>query len=191
MGEGISFMFSLNVISHVILLWFALTVLFWVIIAPKEKKVLTNEFTSNINDNLPAAFDNANQQSKGVLKTAMKPTLPAFELMGEQYDKPDKATDTYNKMLLAVALLVGGLFLTILITALVVGKTIAHYPDLGKRYTWIVVEQLVLLAFIGVVEGVFFFLVASKYVPTKPSLIVTQVITDLKGSFDSTVTPLI
>lgn len=184
MAESLNFVFSLNLISHVVLLWFALTILFWIIIAPKEKKVLTNEFTSNINDSLPAALDNANKQSGGVLKTVMQPTLPAFELMGGQYDKPDKATETYNKMLLAVALLVGGVFLTILITALIVGKTVAHYPYIGKHYTWVVVEQLVLLAFIGAVEGVFFFLVASKYIPTKPSLIVTQVIGDLKLAFD-------
>lgn len=183
MAEGLNFVFSLNLISHVILLWFALTILFWIIIAPKEKKVLTNEFTSNINKTLPVSLENANKQSGGILKTVMQPTLPAFQLMGEQYGEADKATETYNKMLLAVAILVGGVFLTILITALIVGKTVANYPDLGKHYLWVVIEQLVLLAFIGVVEGVFFFLVASKYVPTKPSLIVTQVIKDLKNSF--------
>lgn len=184
MPEGLNFIFFLNLWSHVAILWIALTALFWLLISKKESKVLTSEFTDNISNNLAPALENANQQSGGALKTALQPTLPAFELMSEQYSEPDKATETFNNMLLVVASLVGLFFVTVIVVALVVAKTVANYPDLWKHYRWVMFEQVILLAFIGSVEATFFLKVASKFVPTKPSLIVTRVIDDLKVAFD-------
>lgn len=181
---GLNFIFFLNLISHVCVIFIALTVLGWMVIFPKEKSVLTREFTGNIGNNLTPALEEANRESTGELKKILTPTLSVFELMSKQYTEPDESITTYNNMLLAIASLVAGVFVTIVVTALVVGKTVANYPSLGQSYKWVVIEQIVLMSVVGVVEAVFFLKVASKYVPTKPSLIVTRVIEDLKLAFE-------
>jgi hypothetical protein len=182
--SGLNFIFFLNLWSHIAVLWILLTAVFWLLISKKESEVLTNEFTSNISNNLTPALQNADQQSGGALKTVLKPTLPAFQLMSEQYKGRDKQTETFNNMLLVISSLVGTILVVVVITALLVAKTVAKYPDLWKSYRYVILEQVVLMIFIGIVEATFFLQVASKFVPTKPSLIVNRVIDDLKIAFD-------
>jgi hypothetical protein len=153
------------------------------LISKKESDVLTNEFTDQITNNLTPALKEANESSAGALKLSMQPLLPALQLIEKQYDIPDKATETYNSMLLTTAILVAVALLSVLITALVVAKKIGNYPDLKRHYLFTLFENVILFIFVGAVEAAFFIKVSAKYVPIKPDVIITRLIDDIKKSF--------
>ena len=183
MSGGVDFIFFLNVVSHVLILWTALTVLFWLVIGKKESKVLTDEFVGQIEGNLVPALNTADETSGGALKESLLPTREVFVFMSEQYTGSDPATDTFNTMLLGQAVLIGVVVLAIVATSLGIGKRLCGYEGLGRKYGFVVLENLFLFVFIGAVEYVFFQQVASRYVPVKPDVIVTRVIEDVKKAF--------
>ena len=58
----------------------------------------------------------------------------------------------------------------------------ANVP-IGKDYLFILLENLVLLIFVGAVEFTMFQLVEIKYEPIKPSTMINNLIDDLKKVF--------
>lgn len=179
------YIFFTNLWSHVTILFLALTLLFWFVISRTERSAMTKEFKNQIDSNLPAALQSANISSGGSLKVALEPTLPALELMSQQIenDTLEDNVDSYNNMLLYIALLIFVIFLSIIASSLITTKLMGNVKNLGKKYAFVIFENVVVFLFIGAIEFTFFQQVASKFVPVKPSFLVNRLIEDLKNTF--------
>tara|TARA_Y100000389_G_scaffold140161_1_gene137965 strand:- start:687 stop:1223 length:537 start_codon:yes stop_codon:yes gene_type:complete len=160
-----------DIFIHVTILILVLSVAFWALVAPVEKKAFDDQIQDQIKQSTSIAF-------KGMHQDAVK-SLSQVDLsvLSKYYDRPDESTSLWNSWLkrsnvLIAVVLVVTLILVWAILSFSCGKCI----PLGR----LLVENFVLFACIGVVEALFFIKVASKFVPVAPSYMVQQLFSDLK-----------
>ena len=139
----------INVTLHVFLLFVFLSILFWTVISPTETKFLTSELNKSIND-----IDYQEEVPKEV-----KDYLLAI------YDTKNITQNKNNSMLLLLNVTIIVLLLIILVT-----QIIFHHLRGGTvEYGEIILENIIILAFVGIIEFLFFRNIASHYIPVKPS----------------------
>lgn len=176
------FELGINAILHMLILFTALTFLFLFIVSKTETKALQGEFDNALTTNLNKALTAANLDSDGKLKVALSVATPSLKVLIKTIEGPSEATEVYNDGLFRGAYLVIGIFFSILLTMLLVMAYAANTPVM-KVFLYILLSNVVLFAVVGIVEYNFFKLVATKYIPVKPSLITESIIKDIKGEF--------
>lgn len=160
-----------DIFIHVTILLLVLSVAFWALVAPVEKKAFDDKIQDQIKQSMSTAFKSIPQDT---VKSLSQVDL---SVLSKYYDRPDESTSLWNgwlkrsNVLMAVVLIVT-LILVWAILSFSCGKCI----PLGR----LLVENFVLFACIGAVEALFFIKVASKFVPVAPSYMVQQFFTDLK-----------
>ena len=163
-----------DIFIHVVILVLVLTVAFWVLIAPLEKKEFGGQIKDQISNAMDGSFKNLSPADVQNLSAIDFTTLSKF------YDRPDQTTKVYNDWLkkmniVLVAVLFFSLGLVWVLLYLSCGKCVPF----GR----ILLENFALFACIGAIEVAFFLKVASTFVPVKPSFMVQQFFADMKRKF--------
>lgn len=176
------FELGLNIITHVLVLFTALTLLFLLVVSKTETDALQGETISAIETHLRTALQKADVQTNGQLKTDLRLLAPALSTIKATVNKPDQATVEYNRGLFRNAYLIMGIFAAVLLTMTLTMGYGAGVP------TWhmlaiVLVSNLFVFIIIGGVEYMFFKHVAVHYVPTKPSLLTDTVLDSFKKAF--------
>lgn len=176
------FELGVNAVVHVLLIFTALTVLFVFVISHESEKGLQNSIDTAIATNLSNSLIIGNTMTNGGLKHSMRHLdypLEVMEIMSE--NKKENINDIYNSGLYNTAYFTIGLISVTLVTMLLVmayGANIRISP-MVKR---IALANFVIFAVVGGFEFYFFESTAIKFIPIKPSAIMSNVIDSLKSN---------
>lgn len=166
---------SLNILFHSIILFTFLSLFFFLYISKIEQQAFQDELKGLISDNL---LKSLNTVPESVLAPTLKTILPELDAVQQLYQGETKFTQERNILIkfssTFIVLLMLALFLTIILT-------LKFGCDRSvKNVGFIVLENLLIFAFIGMVEYTFFTKIAIKYIPTTPSLMIQSLINAFK-----------
>ena len=162
----------LDLYIHIMILVIVLSIAFWFLIAPSEKKSFTDEITRQVDSSVKDILD----KNPDIIK-AIKPEVNILETMSKYYSKPDSVTEDYNRWLKRVnIIIIIVLIVNFLILWLLLRFSCGRCIPIGKIFA----ENIFLFICIGIVEIIFFLKVASKFVPVTPSFMVNTFINGLK-----------
>ena len=167
-----------DIFVHVIILLSILLFFFVYIIAPLETKELTQQIKSQIDTNIPVLL----KKGKTGLHTALATMNQdgVFDTMIEYYERPAEANVYRNRTpILSAIIVLISLSMGFLAIWAVLKVSCRKRIPVGQ----ILLENVVLFGFIGVIEYVFFQEIATKYIPTKPSFLIDQTLQSLKDKF--------
>lgn len=139
----------ISVTLHVFLLFVFLSILFWIIISPTETKTFASELDKSIND----------------IDYTLKAPKEFKDYLLAIYDENNITQEKNNSMLFLLNITIIVLLFVILITQI----TFHHLSGKTVQYGEIIVENIIILIFVGAIEFLFFKNIASNYIPVKPS----------------------
>ena len=161
-----------DIFIHVTILLIVLSVAFWVLIAPVEKKAFNDQITGQIKSAMSTAFQNLDA------KTAKSLSSIDFDVLSRYYDQPDSTTETWNSWLKrSNIIIIVVMLVTLLLVWAILSISCGKCVPIGR----LLIENFALFACIGAVEALFFLKVASKFVPVAPSYMVKQFFSDMKN----------
>lgn len=170
--------FIVNIFLHVIILFGFLTVFFNFFITKVMKSAFNDELGHIIENNLKGQLDklysNLNDEQKKGLKGI---SLDKFE---RAFQQPSKHVDVHNKWIQRVSY-AGTVTLCIMLTMLMV--ILSFSCNTCIPFMKLLKENLIVFAFVGVVEFLFFTRIAMKFIPAPPSLMVSTFIDTFKNEF--------
>ncbi len=180
----------IDVFVHIIILLTVVFIFYFAMIAPLESQELTNQIANQINNNMDTLYNEINNINdikgdfKAIVKELNEPgknNLSTLDIMAEYYSKPDESTKNWNLIpffgtIIVLIALLGGFFAIWGTLKISCNKCV----PVGR----ILIENVILFGLIGVVEVIFFTLIARKYVPVKPSYFVNETINSLKNTFN-------
>jgi len=171
--------FSLNVIVHVFVLFIVLTILFWAVIRGMMENALKHEISKYADESFQNIKENLQPNQRDIAKNFATQNSTQLQLLSKLFSIPDPVTTTTNKWVMNVNIIIG---ISILIILLVVFFTywinVGVYPPI----LWILWENFWTFLCIGMIEGLFFYYVAIKFIPVKPSVMTDAVIDTLKAN---------
>ena len=100
-----------------------------------------------------------------------------FDTFIKMYSKPNKEVSENNKWLYKILAVSNGFLLAIIITSIVMIKLTCNQCVPIK---YILIENLLIFLFVGIVEFLFFTQIAFKYIPIQPSMMINTFIDKLK-----------
>lgn len=159
---------------HALILFIILSALFVFVISKIEEKLFNDEISKHIQEELPKSLKE--NDTDGSIKLLLK-GVP-FNRLEKLYSEPSEDTQIYNTWLKKVMLLVASaILIIIIISALFLYFSCGQLIPVGH----IVGENIVIFTLVGIFEGLFFYYIASKYVPVPPSLLINRLYGDLKS----------
>ena len=167
-----------DIFVHIIILLGILILFFVFIIAPLETEELSQQIKSQIDTNIPPVLKKGGENLHSALAEMDKNNI--FDTMIEFYDRPDEANMYRNRTpILSSVIVLISLSLGFLAIWAVLSMSCRKRIPIGQ----ILLENVILFGFIGVIEYVFFQEIAKKYIPTKPSFLIDQTLQSLKDKF--------
>ena len=171
--------FIIDIFIHIIILLSILLTFFIFVISKLEKKELTKQIKNQIDVNMPKLYKNING-----LKQALQPLneeKPSiFETMEKFYDKPDTTTEYWNNTsIIGTIIILISLICGFIAIWFILKSSCNKCIPLGK----IIIENIILFGFIGLIEILFFKFIASQYVAVLPSYLVNQTFNSFKKKF--------
>lgn len=172
-----SSLFAMNVLLHCILLFTFLSLFFFLYISKVEEGVFQSEVGNLIDDSIKSSVLN-NPQTQQLLK----PLIPVLKRYEKIYETDTDFTKERNRSIQFTAgfviIFLVGILITIIAT-LYVGCN--HELEIKG----ILLENIVIFMFVGIIEYIFFTKIAVHFIPVVPSLMVTTVINKLKEQLES------
>lgn len=152
--------FTSNVLFHIFMLTLVLTLMFFAVISNTTKNAFEREINGAITDaisQLPAF--------SGVTPTTVQNMIDYF-------NTPDRTNEERNNALLNYCIIILIALLLINITAWVL---IRYSASKRIKVRKVVLENIFLFLSVGVIEFIFFINIATKFIPVKPSFIMSEV----------------
>jgi len=166
----------ISILLHILILLVIISTFYFLYVAKVAKKSFQTEIKHAVDDNLIPSIrkSDTNGQIKKILKDANLETLK------EHFKIESDITNLQNDWLLKVnyGVVIGSLFL------LIVSVFILYFSCGKVPYITILLENTVLFSLIAVVEVVFFLYVGSKFIPTKPSLLMKTFVESLEKNLN-------
>lgn len=168
---------SLNIVLHMLILFTFLSLLFFTFIS----KVEENAFKNEIGDLLGDTINGVLRGKKDTVLPVIDEVRPALKYAESVYANPSHESLKQNIMIkfmsVFTALLLLTTFASIAFTAF---AECGHSVPLGR----LILENVIIFSFVGVVEYLFFVHIAMKYIPAPPSLLVKTIINRVKERFN-------
>ncbi|MDB4726520.1 hypothetical protein OAF54_03695 [bacterium] len=168
--------FALSLFLHVVLLFIILSIFFRFVISKTESQAIGSE----LKDNIEKIFQNLPQDK--TLKTYINNNDNILNTLKNYYSKPEPAVEIQNRNLFLISIMVSVFLVIIVVGAMVLLHVSCGYCVNLKE---LILENVVIFAFIGSIEYMFFKQIASKYIPIKPDYLVQSFIDQLKNKFNA------
>ncbi len=188
--------FVLNIAIHVIILFGILSIFFRLVVSPMAKTDMDEQVRGNVSSAVATIIKNEKskidslgktytgvsgtihsalgsvpglEEAKNTAGDAKQETVGLLDRAAEHYKNPSPIVNEWNSWLFTTNALVW-----VAMAAAVVGMVLVLHFGCNSCPTipTLAMENLIVFAMVGVVEFGFFKLIASKYIPTKPSAIV-------------------
>ena len=172
----------INILLHVFILFCILSLIYWLIISKLEKKSINDEINNNINNYFNNLKSNLTIEEKNDASTFLNNNNKLLNILNNMYSKEDLLNENNNNWLKETDFLYAFIIFFVMITILITIKyvcNINNFPIFG-----IIKENIVLFIGIGIIEVLFFINIGSKYIPSKPSAIIKNTITNFKKSLE-------
>lgn len=163
---------GLSNVIQVIILFTVLSLFFFLYVSKIEAKVFEDEIDSAVKDNITKLLAKNN-----VSKNNVRAMIPVLEKVQKLYEGPDSASIERN-IVVKFSAFFTILFLISIIATIVISLNFGCNKSVSVKE--LVLENLIIFAFVGVVEYMFFTHVAIKYVPVKPSTMINTAISEFK-----------
>jgi len=168
----------LNIYLHVLILFGFLTLFYIFYISKIKTTAMTNEINSQLSNNLLTSLNNLSAIQRQDLKNKLK--FVPFDLLIKNYSKQDTGYKIHNIWLFRVAYLINmmlilGFLIAIILLSLSCGNCLGVFQ--------IIKHNAFVFTLVGIVEYLFFTNIASKFVPTEPSLMINVFISDIKNLY--------
>jgi hypothetical protein len=188
---------TLNIILHVFILFTFLTIFFFTTASKLAKQTVKNEFSNEIGNAINTHFDNLNDNSKQIVALTVKST--DINRIKKLYSKEEPCIAEHNQWVFSTSVMI---CILLFITFCVVTWLIYSYEQGGNSgsgkgrktkgsssetsisLSSLLLENFFTFAIIGVVEVLFFMMIAFKFVPTSPSTLTSTIITTLNENFN-------
>ena len=164
---------SIDMMFHSALLFLIIGLFFMLYASKIIKDVFASELDHMVKTDFKKVLDGLDPASKVALKTSIK-TVDMDKLI-KLYSTEDKAFTVHNEWLFNVIIIITVSLFLVTIVAMIVSKLLCNDIHL----THLVVENFIVFAGIGLIEMMFFFFVAKKYIPSPPSKMVDSIIESL------------
>lgn len=169
----------INIYMHVLILFCFLTLFYIFVISKIETNLMTTEINSQISNGLNNSINNLTPNESRNFK--MLKVLP-FDALKREYSKPDQSYTIYNTWLFRTAYIINGmLFFGFILSILLLTYSCGNCTNLKN----IILHNAIVFTLVGGVEYMFFTHIASKFVPTKPSLMINVFFQNLNTLFGS------
>ena len=171
---------SLNIMLHSIILLTFLTVFFFVFISVQERNAFQNELSSLIDTYFTTTL---NKIPRDEVIDKLKNIIPQLDSIKEVYSQDTSFTTERN---LLVKFSAGFIILLLVTIALTIIFTLLAGCDKSmKGLKFIILENIIIFMFIGMIEYMFFTRIAIHYIPSSPSLLISTIIDKLKDELDT------
>jgi hypothetical protein len=166
---------AVNLGFHVLILFVFLTIFFFTFIVKKEHDAITSELNSAIDENIPTILDSIDQMNKKIDGNIdwSKVDNISKKIDSKYNNKPDPDIEEHNKKLVKNSIIICSILLLILLGSIFYFSLYKKY-DIGLKE--ILIDNLLIAIFVGIVEAIFFINIASKFSPITASDMVTQLI---------------
>lgn len=168
----------LEILLNILLMFSILSVLFVLFISKIETTAYENEINDQIQKNVNIYLDQANVSSNfriaKTLKLFFKENPNLDKIVASETQNISKESNRW--LFIVIFLTMGFLFCIFLLFCFMLQFAAHNDMYLYKKISW----TLLIFAFVGAVEGGFFYKVGMKYVPTPPSTLVDSIIDQLK-----------
>jgi hypothetical protein len=167
---------AVNLGFHVLILFVFLTIFFFTFIVKKERDAITSELNSAIDENIPTILDSIDQMNTKIGgKTIDWSQVDKIskKIDSKYNNKPDPDIEEHNKKLVRNSIIICSILLLILVGSISYFSLYKKY-DIGLKE--ILIDNLLIAIFVGIVEAIFFINIASKFSPITASDMVTQLI---------------
>lgn len=153
----------ISILLHILILLVIISTFYFIYVSDVAQKSFQNELKHAIDDNIIPSLRNSDKN--GEFKKSLKDL--DLEKIKLHFKKSNDLTELQNNWLVKFnyAIIIG------LLTLLTVSIYILYFSCGKVPYITILTENIILFSLIAVVEIVFFLYVGSKFIPTKPSLI--------------------
>ena len=167
--------FNINLIIHVLILFTFLLMFFMFYISRLERDTFKEQIHDIIDTNLSNVLNTLNEGDKTELKNALK--LLPYDTLNKLYSKASTDISEHNKWLFRIA----GMGVAVLIIAIIAIIFTLKY-SCNQCVSWgpIILENVVIFSFVGLIEYMFFTRIISKYTPAPPSLMIKSLIDSIK-----------
>jgi hypothetical protein len=161
--------FDINLFLHFLILYTFLSIFFMKFISKVSSNAFNNEVSHLINDKLKDKLSNFKTNPNFNLLTKFLPIDNLKKLLSKQ----DSTVKAHNDGLFNMIMLSVGLLWTALIVIILILK---YNCNSNLELQKIIIDNLIVFAFVGLGEYYFFTRVALKFIPVEPSFISKQLI---------------
>jgi hypothetical protein len=164
---------------HVWILFTFLAIFFFVYISKVETEAFEDQFSELIETQLPELLQKADDATKGAVKKAIAGNSTLLGILNKTYDKPDPAVTAYNSWLMLATFATSFVLLAFLISGLAIRWNSCH---VSVPLTKLIIKNAIVFLLVGFIEFAFFWFIGKKYVPAKPSQLVSDIVGRLKNN---------
>ena len=167
-----------NILLHFFILFIILSLMFWLVISKMETQVITDEINNNISNYFDNAVQNMTPEQRVAAKQFAINADKPLEILSNIYSQPDKLTVNNNAWLRTTNILYGLVIFAVITTLLLTIRYVCKINDFP--FIEILKENIALFTVVGIIEVVFFLKIGLRYIPTLPSAIVSDTLSDLR-----------
>jgi len=168
---------TINVVLHVLILFTILTALFWIFISEIETTAIDYQIKTAIDAIFSSYVSGLSSQQAQEVGAVITANMPELVVLKNEYSNPDPATQLNNQWLLDLNVTILLAIVGILVTILLI---LPFVCSIKTPFWHILLENIILFSCIGLIEGIFFYYIALKFVPVMPSVLGNTAIQSLK-----------
>ena len=169
--------YTLNINLHVLILFSFLTIFFFAYIAHLEEKTVSDELSKTIDSQVSKILNEVKVVYKNDLPKQLRDELQKLANNIIKKSSMDLPKVKQNNDRLKI---IGVIMIIILVVVFISLLVFFHYKKFKINYLKIIIENLIIFGFIGVIEFGFFSLIASKYIPVTPDVLSKTVLDRIK-----------
>lgn len=175
----LDFTFPVNIMIHSLLLFIFLTVFFWKFISKKEKETIQDELSDIIQEQVPKVLKNIDDLDTNK-KIDWKELKKSSEKVIEKSQGQDQLIKNNNDNLEKFNFIFIGVFtfVTFFTIFIIINRKQGHVD-----FKDIILENLIIFSFVGIIEYLFFTKIVLRYVPVEPDFMVNSIIDSTKSNF--------
>lgn len=164
---------SIGLMFHVSALFLILGLFFMLYASSVMRDVFASELDHIIKKDLKKTLNDMDAISEISLKSTIE--VVDLDRLIKLYSTEDEAFAVHNEWLFNVIIIITVSLFIVTIIAIVISKLLCNDINL----THLIVENILIFTGIGLIEMMFFFFVAQKYIPAPPSAMINSIVKSL------------
>jgi len=167
-----------NVILHVLILFIFLTILFFTVIAKKEKEEINSQLKNAINTGVNTLLSPLSP--KTIPPNFWNTIVNDMKKIKEENEKPDEELENNNTKIFYNVMIIIIMFIVI------IGFYLTYIIGIKKRkigLKYIMVENLCIFLILGSLEFIFFWYIIQHYIPIYSEDVEVEILEHIKSYF--------